>query len=240
MQKQRENIINSLNDISNFINKNKNLKIHKDNKFKKYFSLVLSACVDIVTLIERVDGGIKELQKIEHIIQLRNNKEDKFTISEDGQKLRKLADFLRKNLEVDFKSLYIFSKIFLDKLVQLFVFIVDDNRGIKDSSISNFKKSLDNYDGKNNLFLEFKKEFSSILEEIINYLKFYRDKRIVHSKINQSFTIWFVNDMDGNIYFEHASQNGRNIKSLSPKQIVDILEKFTLQLKDFIVNKINL
>ncbi len=240
MIEQGKNILNTLNEISSFINKNKNLKIHKDNKFNKNFSLVLSTGVDVVTLIERMGNEIKELQKVEHIIQLRNEKEDKTTISKKGQELRKLADFLTKNLEVDFKSLYIFSKIFLDKLVQLFVFIVDDNRGIKDSSISDFKKSLDKYNGENNLFLEFKKEFSFILKNIIDYLKFYRDKQIVHSKINQSFTVWFVNDMNGNIYFQHASNNGENIKSLSPKQIVDILEKFIMQLKNFIINKLDL
>jgi len=240
MTEQGKNILNVLNEISSFINKNKNLKIHKDNKFNKNFSLVLNACVDVVTLIERIDNEIKKLQKVEHIIQLRNKEEDKTIISEKGQELRRLADFLIKNLKVDFKSLYIFSKIFLDKLVQLFVFIIDDNRGIKDSSISDFKKSLDKYNGENNLFLEFRKEFSFILEEIINYLKFYRDKQIIHSKIDQSFTIWFINDMRGNIYFEHASQAGENIRSLSPKQIVDILEKFISQLKNFILNKLDL
>ena len=118
---------------------------------------------------------------------------------------------------------------------QIFV----DNRGIKDSSISDFKKSLDKYNGNNGLFLEFRENFNPILEEIINYLKFYRDKQIIHSKINQSFTIWFMNDMRGNIYFKHASSNGGSIRSSSPKQIVDILERFTMQLKDFIINKIN-
>jgi hypothetical protein len=145
MTDELKNINNYLKNISIKFNKRKDLKrIHRDNEFNRRYSVVLSAFSDIESFALRLETNIIKFELIERKIQKRNYCEDKDMIHEDGQKLRREADKINKQNVADFKSLYVFAKIFLDNYTKLITFIFNW-RSIDRGSVTGFYHSLNNY-----------------------------------------------------------------------------------------------
>jgi hypothetical protein len=222
--KEIKELLNKLNDIAS---KDKSFEIiHRDNNYNKNFSILLSAYEDVYSFIKRLEKEIETLNEVEHIIQRRNRNRDSRVITKKGQRLRQISSELTKNIEADFKALYIFLKIFLDKYIQLLCFI-KPVRNLKHNSITQFIKSLKEIPGGDNFVNEFKRLCTQELDEINKYLTFYRDKFIVHSTLNQNFTVWFINDMRGNVQFSHVDGDKKNeINSLSPRELLLVSKNF--------------
>jgi len=222
--KEIKQLLNKLNDIAS---KDKALeRIHRDNNYNKFFSILLSAYEDVDSFTKRLEKEIEALNKIEHVLQRRNRNRDSYIISKKGQKLRQTSSELTQNIEADFKALYIFLKIFFDKYIQLLCFI-KPVRNLRHYSITQFTKSLKEIPDSDNFVNGFKRLCTQELDKIDRYLTFYRDKFIVHSTLNQNFTVWFINDMRGNVKFSHVNVDKKDeINSLSPFELLVASKNF--------------
>jgi hypothetical protein len=228
---QIEEIKIALESLSKIANENKDfVRIHRDNIFNKNFSVVLSSLVDVSVLTERLDENIHKLIEIEKVIQQRNKKEDKDRITEDGQKLHKISDKLTRANQVDFKALYIFSKIFLDKFIKLFYLILSW-RGVNNISITKFYHSLENYKGNDPLVVKFIDEYLKRFKAVDIFLTSYRDNYIVHAELNSISGTWFMNEMDGSIRFLH-----QNRPSPTPKDLIYVVKNCVILSSEFIIN----
>src|SRR3989344_2576767 len=101
----------------------------------------------------RLERTILQYQILERRIQYEMR--DKSDIPDELQPLMKEADRFGRENQADFKSLYIFAKIFLDEFTSLLGFI-HNWRGISNGSVTSFYNSLTNYTGKDVKVVAFK------------------------------------------------------------------------------------
>jgi hypothetical protein len=187
-------------------------KIHKNNIFNKRFSGVLDAFSDLKSVTERIEENIEQSIKIERELQ-----ESK----EINQELHGKADKLTAQNQTDLKTLYIYSKIFLDEYTNLLKFIFDW-RGIGDKSVTSFYKSLKKYKGKDETILGFKECCQGKLQVVDVYITEYRDTKIVHNQQkHKQDTQWFLNNMNGEIRFI-----GGGRPSITPQEILFIVVEY--------------
>jgi hypothetical protein len=107
----------------------------------------------------------------------------------------KKGDQFGKEVKVDFKALYIFSKILLDKYVK-FIHFINPVDGIKSGTVESFLNSLK--ETQNYFYKKLHQALGQNSEDVINKLNFYRDKKIEHHQILDEDT-WFINGMNGEI-----------------------------------------
>lgn len=228
---QVEEIKASLDALANKINENKELgRVHRGNAFNKIFSVILSSFEDVLVFAERLDSHISKSIETERVIQQRNKKEDKDEITEEGQRLRKIADKLTRTNQTDFKALYIFLKIFLDKYTKLFYFLLPW-RDISNRSVTAFFHSLKKYKGKDPLALAFIEEYLKRLKAVDVSLTSYRDKFVVHAEFNNISGTWFINEMNGSIRFVHPKR-----LSISPQKLIFVAKNYVVLSSKFIVD----
>jgi len=221
----------SLDILSKTVNKNKSHeRVHRGNAFNKNFSVTLSSFEDVLVFAGRLDSNISKFIEIERVIQQRNKKEDKDEIIEEGQRLRKIADKLTRANQTDFKALYIFLKIFLDKYTKLFYFLLPW-RDISNSSITAFFHSLEKYKGKDPFAITFIKKYLNKLKAVDVFLTSYRDKFVVHAEFNSLSGTWFINEMNGEIRFVHP-----NRPSVTPQELVFVAKNYVVLSSKFIVD----
>lgn len=223
-----ENIKDCLEGLSTKFNERTDLeRIHRDNQFNRRLSAVLGSFSDIETLSTRLEKNINTVEEIERQIQKRITKEDKEIIQKDGQKLRKEADKINKQNMVDFKALYAFAKVFLDDYTRLIRFIFNW-RDIGDSSVTNFYKSLNEYNGEDQQVILFKEECFNRIKAADVFITQYRDDYIIHNQRKHKETSWFINEMQGDIRFV----GGR--PSITPKQLIYVLSGYVCSVAAFI------
>jgi len=221
----------SLGTISKTVNENKNYeRVHRGNTFNKNFSVILSSLEDALVFAERLDSNINKSIEVERIIQRRNREKDKGKITEEGQRLRKIADELTRVNQTDFKALYVFLKIFLDKYTKLFYFL-SPWRNIADRSITAFFHSLEKYNGKNLFAISFIEKYLNKLKAVDVFLTSYRDKFVVHAELNNLSGTWFINEMNGEIRFVHPSR-----PSITPKELVFVAKNYIVLSSKFITD----
>lgn len=228
---QIKEIKTSLDSLSKTVNENKNYeRVHRGNAFNKNFSIILSSLEDISVFAERLDLNINQSIEVERIIQHRIKKEDKDVITAEGQRLRKVGGKLNRFNQTDFKALYIFSKIFLDRYTKLFCFLLPW-RGISSSSITKFFHSLENYNNNDPLAIDFIKKYLKRLKAVDVFLTSYRDKFIVHAEFDNLNGTWFMNHMNGKIQFVHPSR-----PSVAPEEIIFVVKNYIVLSSKFIVD----
>lgn len=218
----------NIKDLQSFVNTKKAIKrIHKGNIFNRKFSAILTTFSDFETIAERLEENIINSEILEREIQRRNQIQDKEKITIEGQNLRKKSDKLTKQISVDFRSLYIFSKIFLDEYITLIRFLFDW-RGIGEKSITNFYHDLDKYDNPDSQILLFKKTCLNRLKAINIFITGYRDEYIVHDRSKYKDTRWFLQEMQGDVRFLGKRP------SITPKEIVFVVGGYVLDTLNFI------
>jgi len=221
----------SLRTLYKAVNESKgNDRIHRRNSFNKNFSVVLSSLEDVFIFTERLDSNISKSIEIESVIQQRNKREDKEKITEEGQRLRKIADKLTRTNQTDFKALYIFLKILLDKYTKLFYFILPW-RNVSSRSVTAFFHSLKKYKGKNPLAITFIKKYLKKLKAVDFFLTSYRDKFVVHAEFKNISGTWFINEMNGKVRFIHP-----NRPSVTPQELLFVAKNYIVLSSKFIID----
>jgi hypothetical protein len=234
---QLKDIRDSFNFFSKKVNEDKDYLIHKDNSFNRKFSVILSAFEDIYILGERLRSNIEESIRINGIIQQRNKLEDKDNISSEGQELRKVADGLDRFNRVDFKALYIFSKIFLDQYTDLLSFIFSfETNGIRfrnrygSPSVTTLFHSLNSYNGDNKIINDFKNACFKKFKAVNVFLTQYRDEYVVHKNVDSSVGTWFINEMNSGIRF--LTQR----PSITPAELIFVVRNCIIESVNFILD----
>ena len=189
----------ALHIFSTHINSRKDIeRLHRGNLFNRRFSAMLSSYDNFETVGSRLERTILQYQILERKIQYEMR--DKRDIPDELQPLMKEANRFGRENQADFKSLYIFAKIFLDEFTALFGFI-HNWRGISSGSITSFYNSVTNYTGEDEKVLAFKSICLGRLKAADVFVTQYRDTHIVHDQTEHKETRWFLNDMRGGIRF---------------------------------------
>lgn len=196
---QLQEIQFAINNLSTHINERKEIeRLHRGNLFNRRFSAMLSSYDNFQTVGLRLERTIIQNQILEQKIQ--HEMRDKTDIPDELQPLMKEADRMGRENQADFKSLYIFAKIFLDKFTSLLGFI-HNWRGISNSSVTSFYTALEKYAGEDEKIVTFKSSCFNRLKAVDVFVTQYRDKYIVHDQTEHKKTRWFLNDMRGGVRF---------------------------------------
>lgn len=208
-----EEILKNFSKQAGLILKKDSLKrLDKDNTFNKRFSGILDAFSDIKSVTERITENIQVSIKIESRIQ---------QLNEADNSLREQSDKLVSQNKTDLKSIYFYSKVFLDEYTAFLSWIFDW-RDIRNSSITEFYKSLGRYKGVNQDILLFKETCFEKIKAIDNHITNYRDKKIVHNgDKHKQDTKWFFNGMNGSIKFIGGGKS-----SITPQEVLFIVVEY--------------
>jgi len=208
IHKHLTNLSSSVNDCNDIV------RFHTNNLFNRRFSAVLGSFSDLEHVGLRLERTILQYENIER--DIRTRLQGKKEISDDMQSLMRVANRLSGENQADFKSLYVFAKIFLDEYTALLAF-VNNWRGISNGSVTKFYNSLSIYDGNDNDILRFKGECLNRLKAVDIFVTQYRDKYIVHDQTKHKETRWFISDMEGGVNFI----GGR--PSITPRELMFVV-----------------
>jgi len=219
-------IENNLKSFSEFDKSKEIPRIHKDNMFNKGHSMIQSSFDEIKTLADRLGSNIETWVEQEHKVQgmpaWQNPKSGRYP-DEVQVEMRK-SDKLMKEVKVDFKALYLFSKLFLDQYVK-FIHFVNPVGGIRSGTTEKFLNSVK--ESKNEFYKQLAKELGDTTDQILDKLIFYRSKKIEHVQILNEDT-WFMNDMRGGIAIQHVDRdNGENVSTISPQELLSLVKDFS-------------
>ena len=225
----------SIKSFSKFDRSKEISRIHKDNMFNKGHSVLLSSFDEINTLANRLGSNIvtwvEQERKVQNMPAWKNTKSGKYP-DEVQIEMRK-SDQLMREVKVDFKALYLFSKIFLDKYAK-FIHYINPANNIKSGTIEKFLNSIK--DSKKEFYKEFIKKLGDTTDQILNKLTFYRNKKIEHAQILNE-DIWFMNDMQGGISIQHVDRdNGENVSTIKPQELLTIIKDFSETASEFLLD----
>jgi hypothetical protein len=217
---------NAIKDFSS-LDRNKRIKrIHAENRFNKNHSIILSSFEDVKTLSTRlgknIDAWVRQERKIQQMPGFKTTQSGRYP--EEIQIEMKISDGLGGELKIDFKALYLFSKILLDQYVK-FLHFINPADGIRSGTVEVFLHSLKNT--CHSFYKDLAASMDNISANILNKLIFYRDKKIEHSQLLNE-DVWFMNDMRGGIAISHINRDGgnNNVATIQPKELLNLLEKF--------------
>jgi len=235
-----QNIANTktkLKELKKCVNAQKELACHRDNLFNRHYTRLLSLFSDLQVTVNRLDENTKKIDPITNIIQFKNLEEDRFFISDEGQKLRNEWVKLSLKMQTDLKALYLFSKIFIDDFVGLVVLILDiKNKGILFTtkqggySVGVFYRSLIKYSGTNMVIRDFIIQNLDVLKAVEVYLSAYRNNYIQHlDTTGVKETKWTSHSHDGSIKFLGSRS------SLTPKELTFVVHGCIEKIINFIL-----
>lgn len=213
-----------LKDFSDFMN-TKEIKtafprLCKDNVFNRRFSAILDTFTDLKSVVERLEENITESMRIGGITQSQE---------EINQELYKQQDKLTRQNKSDLRIIYVNSKIFLDEYVGLLAFIFNW-RGISNGSVTQFYKSLSDYNELDEEIIAFKELCLNRLKAINVYITEYRDDKVVHNHgKHKQETEWFLNNMNGEIRLV-----GGGRPSITPQEVLFIVVEFVDYAERFV------
>ena len=221
----------ALGSLASHINNKKEIleKLHRDNLFNRQFSAMLSSYSDFETVGLRLARTITESQKLEHDIQQRM--QGLKQIPDELQPVMVEADRLTRENQADFKSLYIFAKIFLDEYTTLLGFI-HNWRDIRNGSITSFYTTLSKYKGDDPQIKRFIDSCLNQLKAVDVFITQYRDDYIVHDHTEHKETRWFLNDMTGGIRF----LGGR--PSITPHELAFVAAGYVTNTSKFVLDNV--
>jgi len=225
----------SVKSFSDFDKTREIPRIHNDNMFNKGHSVILSSFDEIKTLSYRLGTNIKnwveQERKVQKMPAWQNTKSGRYP--DEVQVEMKASDQLMKEVKIDFKALYLFSKIFLDQYVK-FLHFVNPVDGIKSGTVEKFLNSLKESD--NEFYKQLSQEMGETSDQILNKLTFYRSKKIEHTQILNEDT-WFLNDMRGGIAIQHIDRDSKeSISTISPQELLSLVRDFSTKTSAFTLN----
>lgn len=222
-------------------NKEKDIpRIHKENMFNKGHSVILSSFDEIKTLALRLGLNtvqwVEQERKVQKMPAWQNTKSGRYP-DEVQIEMRKSDQFM-KEVKVDFKALYLFSKIFLDQYAK-FLYFINPVDGIRSGTVEKFLNSIK--ESNDEFYTKFLKELGDTADHILNKLTFYRSKKIEHAQILNEDT-WFINDMRGGIAIQHVDRNnGESISTITPQELLSLVLNFSKTASGFMIkNKLEI
>lgn len=209
-------------------------RIHKDNMLNKKHSKVLRSFDEIKTLSKRLGSNIKawtaQGRKVQRMPAFRETKAGRYP--DEVQVEMKKADGLSKEVRVDFKALYLFSKILLDRYVK-FLHFINPVDGIKSGTVVKFLNSLE--ESQEEFYNDLEKSLGDNADKVLNKLTFYRSNKIEHSKLLNE-DVWFGNDMRGGVSISHVDRDGGGqVVTTHPKELLDIVGDFLYTTSSFFI-----
>ncbi len=225
----------SVKSFSDFDRTREIPRIHNDNMFNKGHSVILSSFDEIKTLSYRLGTNIKnwveQERKVQKMPAWQNTKSGRYP--DEVQVEMKASDQLMKDVKIDFKALYLFSKIFLDQYVK-FLHFINPMDGIKSGTVEKFLNSLKESD--NEFYKQLSQELGETSDQILNKLTFYRSKKIEHTQILNEDT-WFLNDMRGGIAIQHIDRDSKeSISTIRPQELLGLVRDFSTKTSAFTLN----
>src|SRR3989344_7043923 len=215
IQEQLKGVSKNLHNLSIYINTRNDIeRLHRDNIFNRRFSAMLSSYIDFETVALRLERNVKESREVEHSIRVRM--EGLMEIPDELQPAMRIAVQLTREMQADFKSLYMFGKIFLDEYTTLLTFI-HNWRGISTGSITSIYNSFTKYAGSDPQVLRFKASCYNRLRASDVFITQYRDKYVVHDQTEHKEARWFINDMNGDVRILGSRP------SITPKELVFVV-----------------
>lgn len=202
-------------------------RLHLENRFNKNHSIILGGFEDLKVLSRRLDDTIQELVAQEsRVQQMPAYKQTKSGLyPAEVQIEMKKCDRLSAEVKVDFKALYLFSKILLDQYVK-FLYFVNPIDGVRSGSVASFLNSIENVDSKIHFYEQLIEKLKITSTHVLDKLVFYRDKKIEHSQLLNE-DVWFMNDMRGGITISHVDRNGSdNVSTMKPDELVGLVADF--------------
>lgn len=231
-----DNLLNEIEDsvksFSDFDKAREIPRIHNENMFNKGHSMILSSFDEIKTLTHRLGMNIvqwvEQERKVQRMPAWQNTKSGRYP-DEVQTEMRK-SDQLMKEVKVDFKALYLFSKIFLDQYAK-FLHFINPRDGIRSGTVEKFLNSMKESDDE--FYTQFLKDFGDTADHMLNKLTFYRSKKIEHVQILNEDT-WFMNDMRGGIAIQHVDRNnGKSISTITPQELLTLVLNFSKTASEF-------
>jgi len=228
-------IENSVKSFSEF-DKTKDIpRIHKENMFNKGHSMILSSFDEIKTLSSRlginIEQWVDQERKVQRMPEWQNTKSGRYP--DEVQTEMRRSDQLMKEVRVDFKALYLFSKIFLDQYAK-FLHFINPRDGIRSGTVEKFLNSMK--ESGDDFYTQFLKDLGDTVDQVVNKLTFYRSKKIEHVQILNEDT-WFMNDMRGGIAIQHVDRNnGESISTITPQELLTLVLNFSKTASEFMIN----
>lgn len=225
----------SVKSFSDFDKTREIPRIHNDNMFNKGHSMILSSFDEIKTLAHRLGMNIKKWVEQEREVQRmpawQNTKSGRYP-DEVQIEMRKSDQFM-KEVKVDFKALYLFSKIFLDQYAK-FLHYVNPRNGIRSGTVEKFLNSIK--ENNDEFYMQLSEELGDTIDHILDKLTFYRSKKIEHVQILNEDT-WFMNDMRGGIAIQHVDRNnGESVSTITPQELLTLVMNFSKTVSAFMIN----
>jgi len=225
----------SVKSFSDFDKTREIPRIHNDNMFNKGHSMILSSFDEIKTLAHRLGMNIKKLTEQDREVQRmpawQNTKSGRYP--DEVQIEMKKSDQFMKEVKVDFKALYLFSKIFLDQYTK-FIHFINPRDGIRSGTVEKFLNSMK--ESNDEFYIQFLNKFGDTVDDILNKLAFYRSKKIEHVQILNEDT-WFMNDMRGSIAIQHVDRNnGESVSTITPQELLTLVMNFSKTVSEFVIN----
>ena len=158
-----ERIEKAINTFSDY-DKDKRIKrIHNENRLNKNYSIILSSFADLKVLSVRLGENIENLVALEKKIR----KMPAYIAVESGRYPEEVQIEMRKSgklqaeVKVDFKALYLFSKILIDQYTK-FLHFINPVDGIKGGAVVSFLNSSQNHNINSPFYQSLIKEMGDI------------------------------------------------------------------------------
>lgn len=220
-------IENTIKSFSDFDSEKRIKRLHLENRFNKNHSIILSAFEDFKVLSRRLEENIQELVAQESKVQqMPGYKETRSgAYPTEVQIEMKKCDRLSAEVKVDFKALYLFSKILLDQYVKFLYFICPID-GVRSGSVASFLNSIEDVSREIHFYEHLIEKLETTSTHVLDKLVFYRDKKIEHNQLLNE-DVWFMNDMGGGITISHVDRSGsNNVSTMRPSELVSLVADF--------------
>lgn len=178
---------------------------------------------------------------IEYIrIILKRIKEEK-ELHKKFQKEGKFAPYLLPTLALDMKSLYIFSKIYLDYFISYITLTFFPDYDLKYRSMKDHIKSLKRTSNDDPHFENYKNYVLSCENQLKLRIRYVRDKFITHRKLRTTESYLFDDQTNNFLILFDNSKDPANIDNEFKEKIINLGKKYNIerehdksQISDFI------
>jgi len=178
---------------------------------------------------------------IEYIRIILKRIKDEKELYKAFQKEGKFASYLLPTLALDIKSLYIFSKIYLDYFVSYITLTFFPNYDLQYRSMNDHIKSLKKTSNDDPHFENYKNYVLSCENQLKLRIRYVRDKFITHRKLRTAESYLFDNQTNNFLILFDNSKDPTNIDNELKERIINLGKEYNIerehdksQISDFI------
>ena len=165
---------------------------------------------------------------IEYIRIILKRIKDEKELYKAFQKEGKFAPYLLPTLALDMKSLYIFSKIYLDFFVSYITLTFFPDYNLKFRSMNDHIKSLKRTFNDDPHFLNYKNYVLSCENQLKLRIRYVRDKFITHRKLRTAESYLFDDQTNSFLMLFDNSKDPSNIDSELKERIINLTKEYNI------------